>query len=263
MSGWRGGSRWKGDPEGVVGLRPQLGRIRDSVEGLEGYDPSGILVSAEDTAQGCRIEIAGGEGTATPQLGVSWSVPLRDVGGREIGPLGNKAGLPPFAGQFAADEVTAWGAHSAPTNNAYWIGVADGPISGMTEGIFWMCVNGAAGQQSVAVAKYANGAWDSILRSLGGHAGNKGVIAGIAPGNGDSANRARTAGSCYPYKISTAVSISYRVLTDLGLLIAPGKIPHLVFGAGGPTADAIEFGALAGCLGTFNLRTLKARPETT
>jgi len=236
----------------------QVGRIANAVEGAEGYDPSGILVSATDTAQGCRIQIAGGEDTATPAAGVSWSVPLKDVAGRLIGPVKSVTTMRfPFQFTAAAKQLAAWAGHATPTGNAYWIGIINGPIGATRNGgMFWLCQNVAAGEQRVASMRWVGTATPNTATL--GHADIKGVVGTSGALAGATNNDAIAAGHAVAYEGSPTGG-AYTVLSADRIGTTVGNVPHLIWGCGGPTADTIEFAALVAAMSVVDLTDLTVR----
>ena len=215
-----------------MGLRAQLGRIRDSVEGQAGYDPSGILVSAVDTAGGVQVALsaAGGVATADPGTAVGWSVPLRDASGRPITSLG------PFLlhGYVRALIKTAPTGLATPSNIYAYVGIAaNGPLSTATKALVYSVENTTAGQWTVSHIRLASGTWSksslpSPAADITGVHGSWGVP------NLGGGNTGMIVATSLP---APTIAGSRRDFTSQDLT---GNDPHLIFGfgwAGVPAAD--------------------------
>jgi len=185
---------------------------------------------------------------------VSWSVPLRDVAGRPIGPIAATAMRLPVQFTAAARELAAWSGHGTPTGNAYWIGVVNAPMGPAARGVFWLCQNVASGQQRVASMRWT--ASPSTNTPLSGAADIKGVLgtSGALLGASGTTNDALYAGMTMPYEGTVSAATSVQVSDRMSL--SAGDTLHLVWGCGGPAADTIEFAALVAALRTADLTSL-------
>lgn len=240
---------------GRASLRPQLARIADAVEV---HDPSGILTLAEDTAGGVRLGVSGAAGCSTPQTGATLAVPLRDVAGRPLGPLGQAEGRLPLMVALVAEELTAWAARATPSRCIYWIGLADGPLSSAQNATFAVCENADAGAQRVGWERLTGGSWVTGARSPSAHADVRGAVCVLGGTIGELANTTPNSGFVYPYS-APGSNLIYRTGNPGALTLPEGATPHLLFGAGcDGTADVIEFGAFAAALGILDIHTLGA-----
>ncbi len=236
--------------------RAQVGLVSDAVEV---YDPSNILTVAEDLedGSGVRLGVSGVVGTADPETGATFSVRMRDVARRELGPASATKGRIPIQVTMAAEELAAWATHAAPSGNAYWVGIADGPLGTCEQAVLYLCLNDSAGQQRVGVRrKTGASSWDALHAAPVAHAGHQGVIASLGLVEGHADNKTGAVETAYPYVMTAPTALGYRVFSTDAFSLQPGRTPHLVWGAGGPAADVIEFAALAVALGVADLRTL-------
>lgn len=234
-------------------------RIADSLEGASGYDPNNILVSAEDTADGVSISI-NGDSAIHPGQGVSWSMPLRGIGGGEIGPVGTAIGRSALLGHAVAIERTAWSTLATPSNGLYWVGVASGPLDGSTvRGVAYMIENTTAGTQRAGYVALNGGTWNTPVWSSGSDAASKGIVGcfGGTP-SGNANNLTYAAAGAFPYE-APGPSVIYRALSTGGFTVLPGETPHFFFGAGHSVAgqaDTTVFDPLTVCLGVVDYENL-------
>lgn len=207
--------------QGQLAPAAQLARIADAVEV---YDPGGILTLAEDTDDGVRIALAtAASASATPDLGVSWSIPLRDIAGRRI------TSIPDYLIEGYARLLLRSNPAGFASGSGLWVGVgvlADGPMSTATRGIVWGARNTAAGLWHAQYATCSGGTWVSPSIAGTGVA-DPGGVHGVW--GGPALLAAQTFGiAVLPLQGASAVTSS-RAFTTLTL---SGSDPHLVLCAG-------------------------------
>lgn len=216
---------------GQTFARAQIGRVADAVEV---WDPHNILTVAEDEDGAIRLGVSGAEGCDTPETGASISIPLRDLSGRTIGPMADGGPRSPLMGKFEVEEVLGWASKAAGSGGAYWVGIADGPISEAANGMFWCVLNNEAGKQRVALQRLVGGVWQPLQPAPMGHED----IVGCSGGGGTNRFQRQmgvagwTAPLVTPESTLPLSSHSYWVNSSDGVLLSPGTVPHLAFGAG-------------------------------
>lgn len=204
---------------------PHVGRVAEAVEGEGGSDPSGLLVSAVDTADGgITVQLGTGAGTATPNPSVAlgWSVPLRDIVGDRILSFGNFLA----DGNIRIHVLSAPTAFSAPSNMYAWAAVLpDGPLGTATKGFGGIIRNTSAGLWIVGHVRLASGTW-TVEPAGAGNANTTGVHAAYgSPNLGGGSTSVITAANL---PIPTTAH-SRRDFTSISLT---GNDPHFAFGFG-------------------------------
>lgn len=207
--------------QGQLAPAAQLARIADAVEV---HDPGNILVEAEDTDDGARIALAtAASASATPDLGVSWSVPLRDIAGRRI------TEIPNYLIEGYSRLLLGTNPAGFASGSGLWVGIgvlADGPMSTATRGIVWGVRNTTAGQWHAQYATCSGASWASPSIAGTGVA-DPGGVHGVW--GGPSLSAAQTFGiAVLPLQGVTSATAS-RGFTTLTLT---GSDPHLVLCAG-------------------------------
>lgn len=228
--------------------RAHLARVEDRVEI---HDPNNILTVAEDTDGGVRLGVSGATGTNSPETGATISIALRDVSGREIGPMQSSGLRSPMLAHFFAEEIEGWLSKADGAGNTYWIGLADGPLSEAQNAILWLVRNDEAGKQRVGLQILSNGTWQTVSTASNAHED----IVGVAGGGGShtAANQMNVLGFASPIGNDSLSAHSYWVTNYGGVTLAPGKTPYLLVGAGcDGTSDTVEVKARAVAVVTAN-----------
>ena len=221
---------------------PQIGRIADAVEGAEGYDPNGLLVSATDTAGGVSVSLAAAGGvSATPADAVGWSVPLRDVAGARISEIGGYL----VEGYCRAIVKSAPTGIASPSNIYAYVGIAsDGPLSTATKALVYAVGNSSANAWAVRYIRLASGTWTTT-----GPATASAAVTGVhgtwgAPNLGGGTTAALMATNLP----SPQLANSLRDFTTINLA---GADPHLIFGFGWSDTPAGDDGMTARFLAKY------------
>lgn len=207
--------------QGTLAPAAQLARIADAVEV---WDPSGILTLAEDTDDGVRIVLAPPVApSVTPDLGVGWSIPLRDVAGRRI------TSIPDYLIEGYARLILKSNPAGFASGSGLWVGVgvlADGPLSTATRGIVWGARNTTAGQWHTQYTTRSGASWASPSVAGTGVAAPVGVH-GVW--GGPSLVTSQTFGICAAPLSGANANTATRGFTAITLT---GSDPHLVLCAG-------------------------------
>ncbi len=215
--------------------RAHLARVADSTDC---FDPNNILTLAEDVPEGgggVRLGVSGAAGCNTPETGATISIPLRDVSGREIGPIAQTQGRTPFDATFFIEELEGWANKALPSKGSYWIGLCDGPFSEGRICYIWGVENTEAGTQRLyswvrnadgSIGTTVYGGYDARVTSA---VGSYGGLRGWQP------NQAYNVRSVVPMHFgSPGEQVSgVSVQSPSGTWpFYEGANPHLVIGAG-------------------------------
>lgn len=224
--------------QGQLAPAAQLARIADAVEV---WDPSGILTLAEDTDDGVRIVLAPPVApSVTPDLGVGWSIPLRDVAGRRI------TSIPDYLIEGYARLILKSNPAGFASGSGLWVGVgvlADGPLSTATRGIVWGLRNVDAGLWHVQYTTRSGASWASPSIAGTGVV-DPGGVHGVW--GGPTINVMQTFGVAAAPLQGAGATTTTRAFTALTLT---GSDPHLVLCAGwaavpsAPDAVTVRAGA--------------------
>lgn len=206
-------------------IEPMAALARQSVEGLEGHDPSGILQIADDGAGGLSMGLSASAG-ATPGLaeGVGWSMPMRNGLGRRIPAIATW--LPGGWVRLAVAKPPA--SHFAgPSHMQVFAGfTSDGPIGTATKGLAFGLVNVTAGAWRAYLWTLQGGVWTPF-------AANNDTPANKGCHGSWGANYLGGSGTAYGMSVitteNTAGAYSRWLSSTLPLA---GNDPHFVFGAG-------------------------------